>query len=123
MKLTDAVQSLSALGEPTRLSVFRLLVTAGHSGLVVGQIAEHLTVAPGTLSFHLKTLAHAGLITSRKEGTFVRYVANFDTMNGLVGYLTENCCGGHPERCAPGARDTGAPPETSCSPTPTRDAA
>lgn len=101
MELTNAVQSLSALGEPTRLSIFRLLVEAGTDGLVVGQIAERLTVSPGTLSFHLKTLAQAGLVTSAKEGTFVRYLADFAAMNRLIGYLTDHCCNGHPERCLP----------------------
>lgn len=103
MELENAVKSLSALGEPTRLSVFRRLVEAGRDGLVVGQLAEHLSVSPGALSFHLKTLSQAGLIGSRKEGTFLRYAANFSAMNGLVAYLTENCCGGHPEQCAPDA--------------------
>jgi DNA-binding transcriptional ArsR family regulator len=94
---------LSALGDPTRLGIFRLLVEAGPEGRVVGQIIERLQVAPATLSFHLKTLHHAGLITSSKERQFVRYVANFAAMNGLVAYLTDQCCGGHPELCAPGA--------------------
>ena len=102
MELETAVISLSALGEPTRLGIFRRLVEAGPDGLFVGQIAERLTLSPGALSFHLKTLSQAGLVQSRKEGTFVRYAARFDTMNGLVAYLTETCCGGHPERCAPG---------------------
>jgi ArsR family transcriptional regulator len=103
MELDKAVRSLSALGEPTRLSIFRLLVEAGPAGLVVGQIAEGLSISPGTLSFHLKTLHHAGLITACKERQFIRYVANFDAMNELVSYLSAHCCGGHPELCAPGA--------------------
>ena len=102
MEIGTAVQSLSALGEPTRLAVFRQLVEAGPGGLVVGQLAEHAPVSPGALSFHLKTLSQAGLISSRKEGTFVRYTANFAAMNALIAYLTDNCCGGHPEQCAPG---------------------
>ena len=110
MELENAVKSLSALGEPTRLSIFRLLVEAGPTGLVVGQIVERLQVPPPTLSFHLKTLSQADLITARKERTFVRYTANFDAMNGLVAYLTDQCCGGHPERCAPGQCN---PPETT----------
>lgn len=119
MELENAVRSLSALGEPTRLGIFRRLVEAGPAGLVVGQLAEHFSVSPGALSFHLKTLSQAGLIGSRREGTFIRYRANFDAMNGLVGYLTENCCGGHPERCAPGA----CAPETDFSSDPSRHAA
>ena len=102
MEIEKAVTALSALGEPTRLSVFRLLVEAGPEGMVVGRIAERLTVAPATLSFHLKTLTHAGLIKPRKERQFVRYIADFAAINELIGYLTDHCCGGHPERCAPG---------------------
>ena len=103
MEIETAVKSLSALGEPTRLGIFRRLVEAGPDGLVVGRLAEHFSVSAGALSFHLKTLSQAGLIGSRREGTFIRYRANFEAMNALVAYLTENCCGGHPERCAPGA--------------------
>lgn len=103
MELNTAVSALGALGEATRLRIFRLLVEAGPEGLVVGRIAESLAIAPATLSFHLRTLTHAGLVTSSKESRFVRYVANFAAMNDLVGYLTDHCCGGHPERCAPGA--------------------
>ena len=109
MKLTDATRALGALGEPTRLTIFRLLVEAGQEGLVVGKIAENLAVSAGTLSFHLKTLSHAGLIRSTRHGTFIRYVADFDAMNGLVAFLTENCCGGHPERCAPGVCEASDP--------------
>jgi ArsR family transcriptional regulator, arsenate/arsenite/antimonite-responsive transcriptional repressor len=101
MELTAAVTALSALGEPTRLSIFRQLIEAGPPGLVVGQIAERLTVAPATLSFHLKTLAQAGLIRGAKERQFVRYVADFPTINGLLGYLTDHCCGGNPQLCRP----------------------
>ena len=112
MELANAVKSLSALGEPTRLGIFRLLVAAGPAGLVVGQIAEQLTVSPGTLSFHLKTLHYAGLISFSKERQFIRYVANFDAMNGLVAYLTDHCCGGHPELCAPGVSNPACSPES-----------
>lgn len=107
MELDNAVISLGALGEATRLRIFRRLVEAGPAGLFVGQIAAHLNagaaVAPATLSFHLKTLLHAGLLLARKEKQYVRYLANFAAINGLVAYLTENCCGGHPERCAAGS--------------------
>lgn len=101
MEIEKAVAALGALGETTRLSIFRLLVEAGPEGMVVGRIAERLTVALPTLSFHLKTLTHAGLVTSSKERQFVRYVADFAAINELLGYLTDHCCGGHPERCAP----------------------
>ena len=103
MELENAVKSLSALGEPTRLGIFRLLVETAPTGLVVGQIVKRLQITPPTLSFHLKTLHQAGLISSSKERQFVRYVANFATMNELVAYLTDHCCGGHPELCSPGA--------------------
>ena len=103
--LDRAVLALRALGEPSRLTIFRQLVEAGPEGMVVGRIAECLaleqTVAPATLSFHLKALLHAGLIHASKERQFIRYVADFAAIDGLVGYLTDHCCGGHPERCAP----------------------
>jgi ArsR family transcriptional regulator, arsenate/arsenite/antimonite-responsive transcriptional repressor len=110
MELTTAVTALAALGEPTRLSIFRLLVEAGPTGLVVGQIAERLTVAPATLSFHLKTLAQADLVRATKERQFLRYVANFESMNALLGFLTDNCCGGNPQLCAPVACEADASP-------------
>ncbi len=74
------------------LAVYRLLVQQGPSGLAAGEIAGQLDIAPATLSFHLKELAHAGLLSSRQEGRFVFYAANFDEMNELVAFLTENCC-------------------------------
>lgn len=103
MKLDPAstVQALSALAQETRLAIFRLLVQAGPAGLVVGQIAEVLGVPAATLSFHLKTLAHGGLVRNRQEGRFVRYMADFGTMHGLIGYLSENCCGSDATACAP----------------------
>lgn len=101
MEINTAVQSLSALGETTRLTIFRVLVEAGPEGLVVGRIAERVTVSAGTLTFHLKTLVHAGLISPTRRGTFIRYAADFDAMNGLLSFLTEKCCGGHPEKCLP----------------------
>lgn len=101
MDPAPALQALSALAQETRLAVFRHLVQAGPTGLVVGQIAEALDVPAATLSFHLKTLAHGGLVRSRQEGRFVRYVADFQTMHSLIGYLSENCCGGDAAACAP----------------------
>jgi DNA-binding transcriptional ArsR family regulator len=70
--------------------------------MAAGQVAEKLKVSPATLSFHFKTLSHAGLLDSRQEGRFVYYTANFTVMHGMVGYLTENCCGGNPAACKPG---------------------
>jgi len=92
MKTKNAVTALAALAQDTRLAVYRLLVQQGPSGLAAGEIAGQLGAAPATLSFHLKELAHAGLVSSRQEGRFVYYAANFDAMNALVAFLTENCC-------------------------------
>jgi DNA-binding transcriptional ArsR family regulator len=99
METDKALAALAALAQGTRLSVFRYLVQAGPEGATVGRIGEALDVAPATLSFHLKELSHAGLVKSRQEGRFVWYSANYDTMNTLLAYLTENCCRGQPEAC------------------------
>ncbi len=99
METTQAVQSLGALAQETRLGIFRLLVQAGPEGMAAGQIGEKLDLAPATLSFHLAGLTRAGLARSRQEGRFVIYSADFQAMNALVGYLSENCCGGR--ACAP----------------------
>jgi len=97
--MTRAVDALAALAQGTRLSVYRLLVEAGPEGMAAGAIGEELELAPATLSFHLAHLARTGLVKSRQDGRFVIYSADFDNMNELVGYLTENCCGG--KSCAP----------------------
>lgn len=94
MKEKDAIKALSALAQPTRLGIFRLLITAGPDGLSVGVIQEQMELASATLSFHLKELTHAGLVSSRQEGRFVYYASEIDQMNGLVDFLTENCCQG-----------------------------
>jgi ArsR family transcriptional regulator len=99
MEIYEAVHALSSLAHETRLGVFRLLVQAGPDGMAVGQVGEALGVAAPTLSFHLKELTHAGLILSRQEGRFIYYRANYDAMNALLAYLTENCCQG--EACMP----------------------
>lgn len=88
-----AVAALGALAQESRLKIYRLLVQAGPEGIAAGTIAEKLGLPPATLSFHLKELNHAGLVTSRQEGRFVIYSANFESMLNLVGFLTENCCG------------------------------
>lgn len=100
MKPAQVVKALSALAQPTRLAVYRLLVERGPDGMAAGLVAEKLKVSPATLSFHFKTLSHAGLIESRQEGRFIYYAANFAVMNGMVAYLTENCCGGDQAGCA-----------------------
>jgi ArsR family transcriptional regulator, arsenate/arsenite/antimonite-responsive transcriptional repressor len=86
------VASLAALAQGTRLAIFRLLLEHAPRGLTPGAIAARLTLAPATLSFHLKELASAGLILDRRESRFIWYQANVPAMNGLVAYLTENCC-------------------------------
>ena len=96
---SSAVLALGALAQETRLAVFRLLVEKGPEGLCAGDIGAKLRLAPATLSFHLKELSHAGLLESRPEGRFIYYAPDFNRMNDLVSYLTENCCGG--EACAP----------------------
>ena len=99
MKPAQVVKALAALAQPTRLAVYRLLVARGPEGMAAGQVAEKLKVSPATLSFHLRTLSHAGLLDSRQDGRFVYYAANFAVMNGMVDYLTENCCGGNADQC------------------------
>ena len=94
METKKALQSLSALAQESRLSIFRLLVQAGPAGMAAGSIGEALDLPPATLSFHLAGLTRAGLAASRQEGRFVIYSADFASMNALVTYLTENCCQG-----------------------------
>src|SRR5881394_1085845 len=92
MEINLALRTLGALAQETRLGIFRLLVEAGTTGLAAGEIAATVGVSPTNLSFHLKELAHAGLVTSRQDGRFVFYSANYEHMNALLAYLTENCC-------------------------------
>jgi DNA-binding transcriptional ArsR family regulator len=96
MESNHAVAQLAALAQESRLAVFRLLIQQGDAGMAVGKIAETLGLANATLSFHLKTLAQAGLIEARQDGRFIHYSANYAAMNGLLGFLTENCCAGRP---------------------------
>jgi ArsR family transcriptional regulator, arsenate/arsenite/antimonite-responsive transcriptional repressor len=94
METTQALQSLAALAQESRLAIFRLLVQAGPAGMAAGAIGEALELPPATLSFHLAGLTRAGLARSRQEGRFVIYSADYAAMNALVGFLTENCCQG-----------------------------
>ena len=106
MDKTSAVAALAALAQNTRLDVFRLLVQAGIEGMAPGLMSERLDLPGATLSFHLKELRHAGLVTFRREGRSLIYAAAYDSMNALLAYLTENCCRGHAADCGPGTCDT-----------------
>ena len=96
-----AVKALAALAHETRLAVFRLLVTAGRSGMSPGSIAEKLSLPAPTLSFHLKELANAGLIEGKNQGRFIFYCASYDHMQTLMDFLMENCCAAEQCNCAP----------------------
>lgn len=101
MKDVDALAALAALSQENRLAVFRLLVQAGPDGLPAGHVAETLGIAPNALTFHFDRLRSAGLVTVRREGRSMIYAAQFEAMNSLLAFLTENCCQGAPEQCAP----------------------
>jgi len=101
MKNTDAVAALAALAQENRLDVFRLLVQAGPEGMPAGGVAARLRLAPNTLTFHFDRLRDAGLVSVRREGRSMIYAARFEAMSGLVEFLTENCCQGAAEACAP----------------------
>jgi DNA-binding transcriptional ArsR family regulator len=92
MKLDDAAAHLEALGNPTRLKIYRALVRAGENGLSVGRLHGKVTVAPSTLSHHLKTLVVVGLVTQTRDATTLVCRANYDVMRGLVGFLVAECC-------------------------------
>ena len=99
METKSVIAALSALAQESRLGIFRHLVQVGPDGCAASKIGEALDIAPSSLSFHMKELSHAGLVTSRQEGRFVIYAANYDVMNEVLGFLTENCCGDNP--CSP----------------------
>lgn len=94
METVNAAESLAALGHETRLAAFRLLVQAGTAGLNAGAIGERLALAPATLSFHLAHLSRVGLVTSRQDGRYIFYAADFTAMDDLIAFLTDNCCDG-----------------------------
>ncbi|WP_028456044.1 ArsR/SmtB family transcription factor [Chitinilyticum litopenaei] len=110
MEKNTATLIFEALSSGVRLDIFRLLVSQGKSGLVAGDIAERLQVPPSSLSFHLKELKRAELVTAEQESRFVRYRANIPVMLDVIAYLTDECCQGHPEDCA------GFRAESACSP-------
>lgn len=101
MKKHEAVAILAALAQDSRLDVFRLLVEAGPDGMPAGHIAASLKVQPSALTFHLDRLREANLLTVRRDGRSMIYAARYEAMNGLVAYLTDHCCQGRPELCAP----------------------
>ena len=100
MKKSNALEALGALAQDNRLDVFRLLVEAGPQGMPAGSVASALKLAPNTLTFHFDRLRDAGLVTVRREGRSMIYAAQFDTMNALLAYLTENCCGDGSTDCS-----------------------
>ncbi|TFW01827.1 ArsR family transcriptional regulator [Oxalobacteraceae bacterium OM1] len=112
MENNAVIAALSALAQDSRLAVYRLLVQAGPEGMAATRIAEQLDIPPSSLSFHLKELAHADLVSQKKAGRSLIYSANFSTMNSLIGFLTENCCGGNV--CSP-VRVSTCSSEGACS--------
>ena len=108
MKSDTAVDTLSALAHENRLSVFRLLVKAGPEGIAAGDIARKLAIQPNTMSAQLLVLSNAGLIHARRDGRSIIYTADFAHMTSLLRFLTEDCCSGHPEICAPFAATASA---------------
>ena len=104
METISAIAALASLAQESRLAIFRALVQAGPEGLPAGRIGELTGIAPSSLSFHLKELSHAAMVSSRQDGRYIIYNANFDAMNALIEFLTENCCGGNPcpPACTPG---------------------
>jgi ArsR family transcriptional regulator len=99
METTSALAALASLAQESRLAIFRALVKAGPQGLSAGAVGGVTGIPPSSLSFHFKELTHAGMVSSHQEGRFVIYTASFSTMNSLIAFLTENCCGGTP--CTP----------------------
>lgn len=112
MKTPEAIKVLSALAQESRLAIFRLLIEQGPDGLPVGAIGERLGLANATLSFHLKELLHAGLVTSRQSGRFIYYAPVIAAVDGLVAFLTENCCAATGGDCLPAKRGARAAGET-----------
>ncbi len=113
METKDIVRLLAAIAHEKRLEAYRHLVQAGPAGLHAGRLAELLDIPPSSLTFHLKELVHAGLLSSNQEGRFVSYSVQYAAMNSILAYLTENCCGGNPcspvnlEVCSPAQQNLG----------------
>jgi DNA-binding transcriptional ArsR family regulator len=109
MDKSDAVGAMAALAQEHRLEIYRLLVQAGPQGLAAGEVASTLGIAPNTLSFHFDRLRHAGLVSVARHGRSLIYAARYETMNNLLAYLTDNCCGGRPELCEPACAPSKSP--------------
>ena len=105
MDSDQAVAVLSALAQPTRLSIFRFLIRAGTAGVPAGEIAKQVAAPQNTVSSHLSTLAHAGLVSSERDGRMVRYRIDLGTTGDLLEYLMKDCCAGNPDICLPLLRD------------------
>lgn len=116
MEIKSAVATLAALAQDSRLSIYRTLVEIGHEGLSAGKISEVTGIAPSSLSFHLKELSFAGLVTSRQQGRYVIYTANFDTMNALLVFLSDNCCGSNSHLLLVCPPADGADQQNCCGP-------
>lgn len=101
MDTTQALGAFGALSQPTRLDVFRLLIKAGSGGMTAGEIGEHLSVRQNTMSSNLAILSASGLLRSTREGRSIRYFADLEGLRGLLSFLMEDCCGGHPDLCRP----------------------
>jgi DNA-binding transcriptional ArsR family regulator len=101
MRREEVIAALGALAQESRLDIFRMLVQKGPDGVAAGKIARKLDLPAPTLSFHLGQLRHAGLVSARRHSRSISYAANYATMNSLLKYLTDNCCQGQPELCAP----------------------
>lgn len=109
MDKTQALTAFSALSQPTRLDVFRLLVKAGADGMSAGDIGTALSVRQNTMSANLSILANSGLIRNERHGRSIRYFAEMDGMRGLLAFLMEDCCGGRPELCQPVINEIACP--------------
>ncbi|NSY51486.1 ArsR/SmtB family transcription factor (plasmid) [Agrobacterium rosae] len=103
MDQRQALGAFSALSQETRLQIVRILVVAGPDGMAAGALAEKVEVSPSNISFHLKELEHSGLIAAQRQSRSIIYTANYEALGGLVRFLMEDCCSGHPEICAPAA--------------------
>lgn len=101
MDTSRALSAFSALSQPTRLAVFRLLIKSGAQGMLSGEIGERLTIRQNTMSANLTLLLNAGLVRNERQGRTIRYFANFEAVRGLLAFLMEDCCGGNPDICQP----------------------